>query len=226
MTQEEISKVEDLLDDSLDTIADKKERSKTQTQMLKECAEKNGLGKSGKSTLKRVMNYHHYKGVNWLNSDPLLKDPKVKDKDKVAPTFIKLAQIVEDLASIGDEDFLQPYLDALLKRGIKIEIDYGTPNTNEDVDTILETLDSASNLQTNIDALNTQLKDEKSVESEEIGFAPKSAFMKVLSLYEKIKDNKKEKAEDAINQGATDALMMTNAYTYLASQIPTGEDDE
>lgn len=226
MTQEELSKVEDLLDDSLDTIADKKERSKTQTQMLKECAEKNGLGKPGKTILKRVMNYHHYKGVNWLNSDPLLKDPTVKDKDKVAPTFIKLVQIVEDLASIGDKDFLKPYIDALLKRGIKIEIDYGTPNINDDTETILETLDSASKLQTNIDALNTQLKDEKSVESEEIGFAPKAAFMKVLNLYEKIKDNKKEKAEDAINQGATNALMMTNAYTYLASQIPNGDEEE
>lgn len=225
MTQDEISKVEDLLDDSLETVQDKKQFSKTQSQMLKECAEKNGLDKSGKSALKRIMNYHHYKGVNWLNSNPLEKDPKIKDKDKVAPTFIKLVQIVEDLATIGDTEFLKPYLDALLKRGIKIEIDYGTSNTNEDTETILETLDSASKLQTNVDTLATQLKEEKSIESEELGFAPKSAFMKVLSLYEKIKDDKLDKAEDAINQGATDALMMTNAYTYLASQIQH-EDDE
>ena len=225
MTQEELSKVEDLLDDSLDTVNDKKERSKTQSQLLKECAEKNGLGKSGKSVLKRVMNYHHYKGTNWLGGDPMQKDPSVKEKDKVAPTFIKLAQIVNDLATIGDTQFLQPYLDALLKVGIKIDIDYGTPEINDTTDVILDTLDSASNLQTNIDALNTQLKDEKSAESEELNFAPKSGFMKVLSLYEKIKDNKAEKAEDAINQGATDALMMSNAYTYLASQIPTSDDE-
>ena len=226
MTQEEISKVEDLLDDSLETIQDKKQFSKTQAQMLKDCAEKNGMDKSGKSVLKRIMNYHHYKGVNWLNNDPLTKDPTVKDKDKVAPTFIKLVQIVEDLATIGDKDFLQPYLDALLSKGIKIEIDYGTAETKEDTETILETLDSASKLQTNVDTLNNQLKEEKSAESEEIGFAPKSAFLKVLGLYEKIKDDKVDKAEDAINQGATDAYMIANAYTYLASQIQHDDSDE
>ena len=84
---------------------------------------------------------------------------------------------------------------------------------------------SASKLQTNVDTLNTQLKEEKSVESEEIGFAPKSTFLKVLGLYEKIRDDKVEKAEDAINQGATDALAAAEAYRYLASQIQHNEDD-
>ena len=172
------------------------------------------------------MNYHHYKGVNWDGGDPLKKDGTVKDKDKVAPTFIKLVQIVEDLATIGDKDFLQPYVDALLKRGIKLDIDYGVANTKEDTKTILETLESASKLQVNVDTLTTQLKEEKSAESEELGFAPKSEFLKVLGLYEKIKDDKADKAEDAISQGATDALMMSQAYTYLASQLPKGDDDE
>lgn len=225
MTTDELSKVEDLLDDSLGTLLDKRQFSKTQAQMLKECAEKNGLDKSGKSVLKRVMNYHHYKGANWLASNPLEKDTTSKEKDKVSPTFIKLVQIIEDLATIGDKDFLQPYLDACLKRGIKIEIDYGTPNINEDTDTILETLDSVSKLQTNVETLDNQLKDEKSVESEEIGFVPKSSFIKVLGLYEKIKSDKTDKAEDAINQGAANALMMSNAYNYLASQIDKSDED-
>ena len=226
MTQEEISKIENLLDDSLETIQDKKQFAKTQAQMLKECSEKNGLGKNGKSTLKRIMNYHHYKGVNWLAGNPLEKDPTIKDKDKVAPTFIKLAQIVDDLATIGDKDFLQPYLDALLKIGIKIEIDYGSANIKDDTQVILDTLDSVSKLQVNVDTLDTQLKEEKAVESEELGFAPKSGFLKVLGLYEKIKDDKADKAEDAINQGATDALLMSQAYTYLASQLPKGDSDD
>lgn len=225
MTQEEISKVEDLLDESLETIQDKKQFSKTQAQLLKECAETNELGKSGKSILKRIMNYHHYKGVNWLNGDPLQKDTTIKDKDKVAPVFIKLLQIVEDLATIGDTELLLPYLNALKNHGIKIEIDYGSADTKEDLKTILEKLESASNLQTNVDTLTNQLKEEKSAESEEIGFAPKSGFIKVLGLYEKIKDDKADKAEDAINQGASEAIMMSQAYTYLASQLPKGEDD-
>ena len=39
MTKEDISKIEDLLDDSLETVQDKKQFAKTQKQMLKECAE-------------------------------------------------------------------------------------------------------------------------------------------------------------------------------------------
>lgn len=226
MTQEEIDKIEDLLDDSLETFQDKKQFNKTQKQMLKDCAEKNELGKTGKAILSRVMNYHHYKGANWLNGNPLEKDTTAKDKDKVAPTFIKLVQIIEDLAAIGDKDFLQPYVDALFRRGIKLEIDYGSPDIKEDTKTILETLDSASKLQTNIDNLTTQLKEEKSAESEEIGFAPKSGFMKVLGLYEKIKEDQADKAEDAINQGAADALMISQAYMYLATQLPKSDDDE
>lgn len=226
MTKEDLEKVEDLLDDSLETLQDKKQFSKTQTQLLKECAETNGLGKSGKSVLKRVMNYHHYKGANWLNSDPLQKDPQAKDKDKVAPVFIKLLQIVEDLSAIGDKDFLEPYLTALLNKGIKIDIDYGSSDTKEDLKTIIDKLDSASKLQTNVDTLNTQLKEEKSAESEEIGFAPKSTFLKVLGLYEKIRDDKVDKAEDAINQGATNALAAAEAYRYLATQIPHNDDEE
>ena len=101
MTKEDLEKVEDLLDDSLETLQDKKQFSKTQTQMLKECAETNGLGKSGKSILKRVMNYHHYKGVNWLAGDPLQKDPQAKDKDKVAPVFIKLLLLEVDKLLLG-----------------------------------------------------------------------------------------------------------------------------
>ena len=107
----------------------------------------------------------------------------------------------------------------------RVEFDYGSADTKEDLETIIEKLDSASKLQTNVDTLNTQLKEEKSAESEEIGFAPKSTFLKVLGLYEKIRDDKVEKAEDAINQGATDALAAAEAYRYLASQIQHNEED-
>ena len=70
------------------------------------------------------------------------------------------------------------------------------------------------------------MKEEKSAESEEIGFAPKSGFMKVLGLYEKIKEDQADKAEDAINQGAADALMISQAYMYLATQLPKSDDDK
>jgi hypothetical protein len=43
MTKEDISKIEDLLDDSLETIQDKKQFAKTQKQILKECAQKSEI---------------------------------------------------------------------------------------------------------------------------------------------------------------------------------------
>ena len=189
--------------------------------IIKECAEKNGLEKSA---VKRVVGYHHYSGKNWLNGDPLQKDTQSKEKDKVSPVFIKLVQIVEDLAALGDKDFLEPYLKAVLNKGIKIEIDYGTANLNESADDILDQIASASKKMTNVDTLAETLKETNAVKAEEIGFTPKKNFMNVLGVFEKIKNDKD--VEDAVQEGVANSLMLADAYQYLATQIPHGDDEE
>ena len=209
MTKENVEQIEELLDDSLETLTDKKRYSKTMNTIIKDCAKANELEPK---VLKAVKNYHHYKGVNWVDNNPLEKDKDVKEKDKVAPIFIKLLEVVENLRKVGDKEFLEPYISALAKHGIKIDIDF--EETDKNVDEIMEVIESASKLQTNVDTLSNELKEEKSVEAEELAFTPKGSFVGVLSILDKIKEGKD--LEDKIQENFTNLTMLNNAFTYLS----------
>ena len=209
MNEENVEQIEELLDDSLETLTDKKRYSKTMNTIIKDCAKANELEPK---VLKAVKNYHHYKGVNWVDNNPLEKDKDVKEKDKVAPIFIKLLEVVENLRKVGDKEFLEPYISALAKHGIKIDIDF--EETDKNVDEIMEVIESASKLQTNVDTLSNELKEEKSVEAEELAFTPKGSFVGVLSILDKIKEGKD--LEDKIQENFTNLTMLNNAFTYLS----------
>ena len=139
MDKENVEKIEELLDDSLETLADKKRFAKTMNTIIKDCAKKNNVDPK---VIKAVKNYKHYKGVNWVNNNPLEKNKDVKEKDKVSPIFIKLLEVVENLRTIGDKEFLEPYLNAIAEHGIKIDIEFD--DTDKDVEEIMEVIDSAS----------------------------------------------------------------------------------
>ena len=211
MNEENVEQIQELLDDSLETLADKKRYSKTMNTIIKDCAKANKLNPK---VLKAVKNYHHYKGANWLNNNPLEKDKKKKDKDKVAPIFIKLLEVVENLRAVGDKDFIEPYINALAEKGIKIDIDF--EETDKNINDIMEVIESASKLQTNVDTLSEELKEVKSVESEELNFTPKGSFVGVLSILDKIRNDKD--VEDLIQNNFTELAMMTNAFTYLSAE--------
>jgi len=215
-----LDQAEDILNDAKDTSASKKEFAKTLKATLKECADKNNLDKK---TLTHIKNYYYYKGKSWLNGDPLTKDKDAKQKDKIAPVFIKLLEIVEDLEKIGDTDFLAPYTNALLAHGIKIDIDAGPAVTNDSLDVIRDTIETACKYQTNIDTLDEQLKQESAVQAEEIGFVPKGTFMKVLSTYEKIKEEKD--VDDTIQDNIAKSLMVSEAYQYLSTKVKRSDDE-
>lgn len=214
-----IEQIEELLDDSLETLTDKKRFSKTMNTIIKDCAKANNLEPK---VLKAVKNYHHYSGANWANNNPLEKDSTKKEKDKVSPVFIKLLEIVENLRKVGDIEFLKPYLTALASKGIKIEIDYD--ETNNKLKEIMEVIDSASKLQTNVDTLNKELKEVKSVESEELNFTPKDSFVGVLGILDKIKNGKN--VDDKIQSNFTELTMMTNAFTYLSAENEKHKENE
>ena len=219
MDKENVEKIEELLDDSLETLADKKKFSKTMNTIIKDCAKKNEIDPK---VIKAVKNYRHYKGVNWANNNPLEKDKDKKEKDKVAPIFIKLLKVVENLRAIGDKEFLEPYINAIAKHGIKIDIEYA--DTDKDVGEIMEVIKSASKLQTNVDTLAEELKETKSVEAEELNFTPKSSFCNVLGMLEKINEGKE--IDDAMQNRFTEITMLNNAYTYLSAKNDKSKDEE
>ena len=219
MDKENIEKIEALLDDSLETLADKKRFAKTMNSIIKDCAKKNEIDPK---VIKAVKNYRHYRGVNWANNNPLEKDNDKKEKDKVAPIFIKLLEVVENLRAIGDKEFLEPYLNAIAEHGIKIDIDF--EDTDKDVDEIMEVIESASKLQTNVDTLAEELKGEKSTTAEELNFTPKSSFCNVLGMLEKINEGKE--IDDALQSRFTEITMLNNAYTYLSAKNDESKSEE
>ena len=219
MDKENIEKIEELLDDSLETLADKKRFAKTMNSIIKDCAKKNEIDPK---VIKAVKNYRHYRGVNWANNNPLEKDNDKKEKDKVAPIFIKLLEVVENLRAIGDKEFLEPYLNAIAEYGIKIDIDF--EDTDKDVEEIMEVIESASKLQTNVDTLAEELKGEKSTTAEELNFTPKSSFCNVLGMLEKINEGKE--IDDALQNRFTEITMLNNAYTYLSAKNDESKSEE
>ena len=219
MDKENIEKIEELLDDSLETLADKKRFAKTMNSIIKDCAKKNEIDPK---VIKAVKNYRHYRGVNWANNNPLEKDNDKKEKDKVAPIFIKLLEVVENLRAIGDKEFLEPYLNAIAEHGIKIDIEYD--DTDKDVEEIMEVIESASKLQTNVDTLAEELKGEKSTTAEELNFTPKSSFCNVLGMLEKINEGKE--IDDALQNRFTEITMLNNAYTYLSAKNDESKSEE
>lgn len=217
MTTENAEQIEELLDDSLETLADRKKFNKTRNTIIKDCAKANGIEPK---VIKAVTSYHHYKCANWVDNNPLEKDKDKKEKDKVAPIFIKLLEVVENLRKVGDKEFLEPYLNALAEHGIKIDINF--EDTDKNVDEIMEVIDSASKLQTNVDALTEELKENKSVEAEELAFTPKGAFVGVLGILDKIKNGKD--VDDTLQTNFTNITMLNNAYSYL--QVKNDESKE
>ena len=217
---ENAKKITELLDDSLETLADRKKFSKTMNSIMKDCAKKIGVKPS---VIKKAKDYRHYKGANWENGNPLKLDKDKKDKYKISPTFMKLAEIVENLREIGDREFLEPYLKAMDNLGIHITIGFDEDKLGR-LDEVNEVLESASRLQTNVDALTEELKEEKSTEAEELNFTPKNAFCNVLGILDKIKEGKD--VEDTIQNRFTEITMLNNAYTYLSSENDKSKQEE
>jgi hypothetical protein len=177
----------ELLQDSNEILEQKKAASKNMNMVAAETAKAQGIEKP---ILVRCKDYLHYRGRGWLGGDLLEKDPEEKFPDRVAPTFRKLLQIVEDLSAVGRPDFLDIYLDALRAKGIDIKINYADMRVN-DPDETWVAVENMSGFQTTICALADEINDVKAVESEDINFTPKNEFKKVLGFY-----NRKEAGKD------------------------------
>ena len=88
----------------------------------------------------------------------------------------------------------------------------------------MEVIDSASKLQTNVDTLAEELKEEKSTTAEELNFTPKSSFCNVLGMLEKINEGKE--IDDTLQSRFTEITMLNNAYTYLSAKNDESKGEE
>ena len=214
MTKETIDQVEDLLAESLETFNSQKSAKKQQKDTIKQWCKQNGVDPQ---QLKRVIKFKHNWGKSWNVGDCLEKDPLAEQTDKLQSIFIKLKEAIIDLSSLGLDNLLTPFIKKLKEVGIVLDI---TDVTKLDLSSsIEEVLDNLERLETNIETLDNEIKQDKASESENIGFVPKSNFSNILSTYSKITEGNADKVEDKMQNTITNNLMIVYAIKYLNSKI-------
>jgi hypothetical protein len=184
-------KESELLSESNEIYEQKKQTAHHMNVIATETAK---MQKVSKSLLNRMKDYYLYQGKGWVLNNPLDLDNNVEFRDKISPVFIKLLQIIEDLKATDCLDLIDPYLKALNSFGIKIYIDPGKQLIS-DKEEFINAIESMGIFQKQINALDSQIKNEKSIEAEEINLTSKQEFAKLVSFY-----NKKENGKDIDDQ--------------------------
>lgn len=180
-----------LLNSSADAIRQKKELNGRMNQLFKDTSEALGVSKD---SLRKCKDYVHYHGLGM--SDTLTPDREYKGKfrDRVAPSFRKVREIIINCVALGYDDLLQDYLNAMRESGITIVV-----NKNQfrrllpdDIRMVHNTVDAADGYQTSICELANQVRDDDAIVADaEYGFVKKSDYKKVAEFYEK-KDSGKD----------------------------------
>ena len=196
----------DLLDESLESLKDKKTFSKESNKIIKETAEACGVDKQYIKATKDLM---YNKGKGWLNEQPLVLDTQAKKKDKISQTLLKLYDIIYSLKSVNMDNELAPYLDALSELGITI--DYSNVEVSEinNEDKLADSIEQLVRYETNKEALNEQIEAD-GVKSEEMDFVRKKDYAKILDFYSKKKEE--EDLDDKFQQIQADLLGLNEAY--------------
>lgn len=203
----------DLIESSLGDFSDKKMYNKNMSQRLKEAAT---TSKVDVAMLRRCKDYLHYRKLGWLGG-PLELDPKEKFKDRVSPVFIKLLAIIDDLMSLGKEDLLDVYIDALAEKGIKIDYSAHIPvNPATSPDDAWEAVEFGSQMQGYIRTLADRIRDEDSVKAEELGFGPKNEYPKLIQLLDRKKNG--NDIEDTVQDKFTKLILAQKSYEEVQTK--------
>jgi hypothetical protein len=199
----------ELLSESNEIYEQKKQTAHHMNVIAVETAK---MQKVPKSLLNRMKDYYFYHGKGWILNNPIDLDNNSKEKDKVSPVFIKLFRIIEDLRATNCQDFLDPYLKALDAFGIKIYID-PRKQMISDKEEFMNAIDSMGAFQKQINALDNQIKDEKSLEAEEINFSKQKDFPGLVTFYSKV-ENQKD-IDDFYQDKIADLELLETAYNKI-----------
>ena len=201
-------------------VDEKKQISKDMNNVAKNMAQAIGVEKS---VLMKCKDYNYYQGRGWAvnengDYDPLTRIKGSKFPDRITGPFMKFAEIIENLNSVGDLDLLTPYLEALESRGIKVNITM-EPNAKNDLyDNFIET---ASNHQRKICTLSDTLNEDKRETAVSAGLVSKKNFSKALQIYNKMTHEKDPSAiiNNMYLEGAQDAMFAQKATTEVSGLV-------
>ena len=172
--------IKDFLTESQKTLTYKKIFTK---QMNELCKVQSKRFHFDKKVIAHCKDYYHYKGLGWCR-DALDIDEDEKFPDRISLAFAKFYQIIVDLNYIDNLDFLNEYLQAFEKRGIKITLSPKTIKTKNPKEAI-NLIEEMSKIQGRICSLADKINIKDSAKAETLGVSSKKDYKKVLDLYDK-----------------------------------------
>lgn len=205
---------EELLDESLTLLEEKKTAQKTINTMAKDASAALGVPAS---VIKKCKDLYFTKGKAW-NGGPLSLDKDEKVKDKISQVMIKLVEVIQLFQNVGHVDWLDDYISALEGFGIHLSIDDVTPLTS-DPDETEEIIKSMLAYQAIIKDNTEMIREDHGTESENLNFAPKKDYSQVVSFYNKVKDGKD--VDDEYQDKVTALEMLETAMNLIYDGRPT-----
>lgn len=152
-------------------------------------------------------------GRGWDGS-PIMLAKGAKRPDPLTKCFNTFLNLIISMQDTGHRAELQEYFDALAANGITIELDESRSievpeETKEDY------VDCKAYIKA-IDETSDMISEEDAVTCSDSGLIPVATKYKgLLEIYSKVRGGKEDKADEKIQQGAYEAAVMSNAYTFM-----------
>lgn len=176
--------------DSMTRLIDEKARYWDEMRSVFENAVE--LSKIDGKIWRACKDYYHYRGRAWDYSEgedkaPLKKIKGEKFPDRVSGPFIKVLDIILNLATMDDLQLLDPYINALAAYGIKLDLSEVERKVKpEDYDQVMAT---TSDLQTHICELADVVNDMKP-NFADAAICSKNSFGKIKNVWPRLTKGK------------------------------------
>lgn len=188
---EEVKNAQELLEETLNIMRERKIAASAKADVDKRVLKETSGDKANWKLLAKVF---ANKGKAWLGNNPLELDKTVKHKDFISGTFIRLLEVITAAEEFSQtENVLQEYFDAMEACGVKITVNsekFGHADVDgleDDLENDLKDIKAYSNT---IESYSDEIKNEHTVKAEELNFAPKTGYMKAVSIYKKAASGK------------------------------------
>jgi len=206
----------DIVDEGLRLLGDKKAAQKNLNAVAKETSESTGVDKG---VLKRIADCEYYRGVGWVNGDPLGKsEEKVAKPDKISAILIRLHELIEDYRTAGLLDDLDVYFKAAEACGFRIEVAAGHPDV--DTDSVHDAIVNMKGFKKVVVEAVDEIKEVLGPEAEGNNFCPKNKLSEILGLYDK-----RDAGKD-VNDKIQDQLLWATMYEKALSTVQDGSESD
>ena len=223
---ENVKNAEELLDETVEVIENKKIASKALKEITKRVMEE--AGGADKTNWNKTRKYYKDKGKGWVAGDPLCLDKEAKKKDPLSSKFKGLYDAIAAIEEFNMSPMLDDYFKALADKGITITIDsekFAHADIGEE--SVNDALDSSKSYMETIDSYNDEIKDEHAPKSEELNFAPAGEYTGLVKIF--MKGMKGKDVGDVVQDKVTYCEMTETAYNLVKDYIDANasvEDEE